>query len=451
MMSTQTVARPVPCDIDAERLVLGAVLRDPSLIADARPVLRPEHFFTLEHGEIYRAILAVADKLEPSLDAVRNGLAASGRLSSIGGADYLVQLAMDCGFDVSNFAYNVKIVRNYHAGREGVSIGEQMVRDFKRTPAHEVPALLGHYQQVLYDLDIRSNAAAGLTEAGQAVDEAIQHADRVALGEVKPGLMTGFGDIDRALGGIQPGDLVTLAADTSVGKTAFALAIAANVAQARGAVLYVSGEMDSRALAYRLLQAHSKIPAGRLRTSNLAPEELEARETVAADIAQWQLAFHARTATVADVGIRARQLAVRWRRPLDLIVVDYLQLMKPTIGDTRAQQIGGIAWGLKQLAMDIGTPVLMLSQLNREGIKGKRPPSIHALKESGDIENHSNSVLLLHRPESPDYDTDKAMLIWAKIAKARDGRTTPWPTKTRDGLRLRFHPEITRFEPPTRL
>jgi len=149
-----------------------------------------------------------------------------------------------------------------------------------------------------------------------------------------------------------------------------------------------------------------------------------------------------------DIAIRARQLAQRWRRRLDLICVDYLQLLRPTTGETRAQQVGGIAWGLKDLAMSAGTPVLMLSQLNREGVKGQGPPSLYSLKESGDVENHSNAVILLHRPEPAQFDTDGAVIVWARVAKARDGLTTPWP-KDGQGICLRFLPQYTRFEPLT--
>jgi replicative DNA helicase len=101
--------------------------------------------------------------------------------------------------------------------------------------------------------------------------------------------------------------------------------------------------------------------------------------------------------------------------------VDYLQLMKPTEGDTRAQQVGAIAWGLKQLAMQLGCPVMLLSQLNRAGVRNAddtNPPNLYALKESGDVENHSNAVILLHRPQE-GFSPDGSIPIWAKIAKAR--------------------------------
>ena len=135
-------------------------------------------------------------------------------------------------------------------------------------------------------------------------------------------------------------------------------------------------------------------------------------------------------------------------------MADYLQLMKPSGGDTRAQEVSGIAWGLKQLGMELACPVLMLSQLNRAGVRqadDESPPQLHDLKESGDVENHSSAVLLLHRSPKAVPDTAGAVPIWCKVAKARDGMVTPWPAAAGKpavvgAITLRFRPELTRFE-----
>jgi len=456
MIAQDAKEKPVPCDIEAEAMLLGAMLADEALAVGLKAALRPEHFLRPEHATVARAIFDLADKGQPCLAAVRNELAAGGKLASVGrdkteqgGADYLEELRNEWGIlGRANSDYYLKAVRGAATLRAMLSISQRMQEDAKTTAIHNAEDALTRYQHELFNLDLRADMAGAAVSAGQAVADAVEHADGVAAGTVSPGLMTGFGPIDRATGGLQPGDLWTLAAATSAGKTAFALAIAAGVAKAAGSVLYVSAEMDRRAIANRLLQSLAMIPGGRLRTGNLDEHEHQARQGAVSEIRSWRFSILDASATVGEIAVRARQLAVQQRARLSLIVADYLQLLTPSSGDTRAQQIGGIAWGLKRLAMETGTPVLMLSQLNREGVKGGTPPSLYSLKESGDVENHSNAVILLHRPEPPQWDTDGALIVWARIAKARDGCTTPWPTDGQ-GIRLRFRPELTRFEPLT--
>jgi len=155
----------------------------------------------------------------------------------------------------------------------------------------------------------------------------------------------------------------------------------------------------------------------------------------------------ARAVTAEEIAAQARLLALRWGGPLALIVVDYLQLMHTPKGDSRAQRVGALAWECKQLAMDAATVVLALSQFSRAGQKAG-PPALDSLKESGDIENHANVVLLLHRPEVVEYD-GQGQIVWLKVAKARDGAVTVWPSPKRVGksLYLRFIPHLLRFEP----
>ena len=450
-------AKPVPHDLEAECAVLGAMLWDESVIPRVRRLVRPDHFFRPEHQTICEAIFTMLDKGDASLGAIKNQLAADGRLAGIGrdqteqdGITYLQELAQEWGQFPYHLDPDIKTLRDAAALRELVSLSQRMYEGAKTTAIHDAEAFLDKCQQELFALDLRADTGGDIILAGKAVAEAIEHADKVKAGEAPPGLLTGFGMIDRATGGMQPGDLWTLAGRTSVGKTAFALAIAANVAQQGGGVLCVSAEMDKRSLANRILQAHSRIDASRLRCGNIDEIEHKERAAAAAEIDKWRLAFQPRAATVGEIAIRARQLVMQWGKPLDLIVVDYLQLMKHSGGDTRAQQVSGVAWGLKNLAMETGTPVLMLSQLSRQGVSYDTVPSLYTLKESGDIENHSNVVLLLHRPSPEQSDTDGAIIFWARIAKARDGRTTPWPDRGgAGGILLRFKPEITRFEPLT--
>lgn len=449
----------VASDLEAEQIVLGVLLLREEEFGTVAGVLQPDDFFTPAHAVIYRAIEELGKAGLGGLLAVKNALHASGELARIGqgtseqdGIRYLADLAENAGFCPSNLAYAARCVRDAALLRRLDTFAGKMQREARMTAVHSAREMLAHVQRELLDLDARAPAAQAPATAAEAVRAALEHADAVKRGEASPGLLTGFPLLDRATGGMQRGALWTLAGATSAGKTAFALRVAATVAGAGGAVLYASAEMDRRSLGFRLLQVQAQVSGGRLRIGNLDENERAAVEAAEKMIRGWPLVIDDRAGGVGEIGLCARQTAARLSRPLALIVVDYLQLLKPGDGESRAQQVGAMAWGLKRLAMEEGAPVLLLSQLNRESIKGGMPPTVFALKESGDIENHSDAVILLHRPDPPQADTDGALLLWLKVAKARDGQVTPWPFQDDHsgpwrGIRVRFKPEQTRFDP----
>lgn len=461
----KNTADTIPADITLERHVLGILLvHGAEALVSVQHLVMPENFYTPAHAQLVAALLAMLQEGKPITPVtIVVELRHNGILDKIGqdpteagGIDYITQLAEYSGFDITNLRYNAEELHKLAMLRSMISTGAKMTSDAK-APGADAFELVERFTTELYDLHRgRTGGPGEVVGAGEAVKAAIARADRIAAGEESPGLASGFAAIDRATGGMQPGDLWTLGAATSIGKTALAHSMAVHVARNGGAVFIVSAEMGRESVANRLLQAVSGVSGGRLRTGNLNEQELEARQVAAEEIAAWHLAIFDRSATAPEIAIRAKMLAARWRRGLSLIVVDYLQLMKPTAGDNRAQQVGGIAWGLKQAAMDLGCPVLMLSQLNRAGVKpgiadDERPPSLFDLKESGDVENHSNAVLLLHRSARAVPDTAGAMPVWCKVAKARDGMVTPWPAAAGKppmpgSITLRFRPELTRFE-----
>jgi replicative DNA helicase len=447
-------------DLESEQVVLGILLRCPEEFGNVGGVLCPDDFYRPAHATIYRTIEELGRIGLGGLLAVKNALHATGELARIGqgtaseadGIGYLADLHENAGWCASNLPYAAGCVRNASLLRRVDSFAGRMQRQARTTAVHHAQELLVAMQRELLDIDVRGATAEASATAGQAVRDALEHADAVKAGLVSPGLVTGFPLLDRATGGMQPGALWTLAGATSIGKSSFALAIARNVAAAGGAVLYASAEMDRRSLGFRLLQAQAQVSGGRLRIGNMDENERASVDAAQKMIGTWPLVIDDHAGTVGQIGLRARQAAARLGRPLALVVVDHLQLLKPTEGETRAQQVGAMAWGLKRLAMEQGCSVLLLSQLNRESVRTGAPPSVFALKESGDVENDSDVVILLHRPDPPQLDTDGALLVWVKLAKARDGQVTPWPFQENPyapwrGIRVRFRPEFTRFEP----
>ena len=430
-----------PQDQGAEMCVLGAMMLRKENIPAVCEFVAAEDFYFPRHSTLFRAMCGMFDRQHPiDLVTLRAEMERQGLLQEVGGYDYLCSLA-DGTPNTGNMEYYAKTVREKAGRRRLITLAQDI--DERAYSVKDFAQLQDDVQSQVYKLG-QGRASVGVVSAGEAVEQAIRHAEKVQSGEIKPGLMTGFAPVDDATGGLQSGDLVTLAAATGVGKSALAMSIAQNVAREGGSVLYVSAEMESREMGKRLLQSQSGVPGQKIRyAKQLTDEDWTQLQMAAGQLASLGINLLCRSATVAEIVLRARELASRTQHPLSLIVVDYLQLMRHTTGETRAQQVGGIAWGLKQAAMDLGTPILMLSQFDRAGVKQiDVTPTMHNLKESGDIENHSNTIILLHQPANLVWDGD-SMSVWCRIAKARDGMVTPW--EGLGAVRLWFKPSITRF------
>jgi len=444
----------IPSDVTAEKHVLAiSILDGEKALVQVKDLLRPIDFFTLEHGELYGLLLSMLRDGKPvELAAIAVELRRTGRLEAVGGAIWLSDLADMYGFAGANIIYYAKRLRELADLRGMISVGTKLSHEARQTGA-EAGELASRFMADLHSLGER-HAGAEVSELSDAMDIAISKADAIARGEQAPGLPTGFPEIEQASGPLSCGDLWVVGAATSVGKSAFAHAVARTVANAGYGVLVVSAEMPREAVANRLLSAESGIESSRLRIGHLYANEDAVREEARARMAGWRLAIMDQAASIPEISIRAKMLASKWGGMPALIVLDYLQLLTPDSGETRAQQVGAIAWAAKRLAMELNCAVLLLSQLNRQGVRpgavGNEgtPPTLHDLKESGDIENSGNVVLLLHRPVNYVIDMSGTIPIWCKIAKARDGMTTPWPSTKHDmagAITLRFRPKLTRF------
>lgn len=452
----------IPCDVILEKNLLGALLGAGAAgLVQVSGILSAADFFTPAHGMLFGALVAMLNSGAPlELAAVAADLRASGKMPAIspdgtdrGGADYLSELVEAYSFDTASIAYYAKRIRALADLRRLHKLGEELQR---AATAHDAdPSELTADTMRALHATGESTSSSHVVSAADAVDGAIEHADAIRRGEESPGLATGFAGIDHATGGLQPGALWILGAATSIGKSALAHSIARHVATRGTGVLIVSAEMNCESVANRLLAAESGIGAMRLRTGNLHQEDLIARCAARENIASWKLAILDRASTIPDVSIRAKMLTAKWGQAPGLIVLDYLQLLTPCRGDNRAQEISGIVWDCKRMAMELGCAVLLLSQLNRvgarPGVQGDEgtPPTLFDLKESGDTENHADVVILLHRPMNGMLDAARTIPIWAKVSKCRDGLVTPWPSGKsiiQGSIILRFRPDLVRFE-----
>jgi len=310
----------------------------------------------------------------------------------------------------------------------------------------ELEALLTHAQGEAYSLARRLDRAPGQAEDLQTAAAAVlDRVQRILAGEPDPNppIPTGFWRLDERMGGgFWRGDLIVVAGDTGLGKSTLAHNIVYNVASAGGAVLVWSTEMGPAEVGKRLLQCGSGVGGDKLRNGQgVTSEDEGALQAQIEAMAGWLVRIVGRPGRVSEVSHEARQSASRWRVPLDLIVVDYLQQMIPTDSSgrtNRAEQLNALSLGLKWMAMDLAVPVVLVSQLSRAAFREKGPPGKHDLLGSGGIEQHSNTILLLHR-------ADKTRLVTSlRIDKQREGCITPWTGP--GALALAWNPLLTRFE-----
>lgn len=442
----QVLAEPAS-NIVAETCVLGAMILAPASAAACMSMLRAEDFYRPAHQELFRLLIGELEAGRPlDLVLLKSALVKAGKLEAVGGMQYVLELVNvpDC----ANVRYYAGLVvdasRLRSLAREGSGLYHGAM-----SPQADAGKVAEDSQQRIFELS-RLPMDDPLSSAGEVANAAMF---RTAEGQP---IQTGMFLIDRDTGGMYPGELWTLGAATSAGKTALAHTIALQAATT-APVLIVSAEMDKRAVGVRLLAAIAKIDGRKIRAGHLTDQERENASAAAKTVAGLSLWVYDRCATVGQIGSALRACSAAGRGKIKLLIVDYLQLMQPTAGDTRAQQVGLIAWGLKQIAVQEDCAVLLVSQLSREGVKQQRGgqkrggpnlPALYDLKESGDVENHSSVVLLLHRPLDGVPDDTGAVEVWCRIAKNRNGMTTPWPDRQGQtgGIRLLFRTRETWFD-----
>lgn len=428
-------------DHDAERAVLGGCLA-PGALAAVRPLLRADDFHHPAHAEVFAALCAVADAGHP-LDvlALAAELRRRKRLDTVRAALDLDDLEYFGLTDLGRVAAHARTLAALADARATWRAARALGRAAS-DPA-VTPAALR--ELVLRELGAVTARAAGPDQRSFA-DLATELYDRLeaahAQGAVAfAGASTGFAGWDDYTGGLHPGELVVLGARPRVGKTALAMQLAVNVA-ARGApVLAFSLEMSAAALFLRAAASEARVEAALLRTAAPSSDTIARMVPAVNALAGLPVYVDDRAgASLAD--IRAAALAMRARRGLGLLVVDYLQLLavEERRGGTREQEVSAMSRGLKTLARELRCPVVALSQLNREVDKREDPrPRLSDLRESGSLEQDADAVVFLFRRHlyNPKADPTAAELI---LAKNRHGPT--------DSLPLRWDGPLTRFDDP---
>lgn len=410
-----------PQNLEAERDVIGCAMIDPDCIAELAALLPLAAFYSEPHAIVFKAIVELKKQdAAPDLTVLSNHLEALGLLEKIGGTSYLAECAAGVPTP-KNFRHYAKIVWDKYLLREARRahrIGDQYISDNQESelPPEEIIAASA---KTLNDLCGPSPFAASRT-IKQVAGDLIRQIDACSKGGL-PGLSTGFRLLDETIYGLQPGDLIIVAAETSVGKTSLALQIGDNVEAAGNPVDVMSLEMSDTALLTRVIAQRYSIPSKNIATGNLTSSEWQLIKSSFKSIlnSKWNINDNpGNTNSRLEASIRSAILA----HGSKLIIVDYIQLIAPWQGQSKHDVRGDTVRMLKNLAMEFKIPVIAISQLSRPTEQGKRPqqPRLHRLKESGDIENSASKVIFIYRPGIWTQDKSATEII---VAKHQNGPT----------------------------
>jgi replicative DNA helicase len=429
-----------PHNRDAERSVLGSMLRDNQVIADVVNVVRAEHFYLDAHQKIFQSIATLyIDRGQPAdLVTLANYLQQEKLIEDVGGYPYLAEL-WDAAPTAANAEYYAKIVREKGMVRALIHASNEILRDAydQARPAEE---LLGTAEHKIFE--IANKGVAGqtfslhdvLAEAYDRIDTRLQKGHQTVSG-----LATGFIDLDEKTAGLHNSELVILAARPSVGKTAYALNIARHiVVEETQPVFFVSLEMSRVELAERLLCSQARVDSHRLRKGALGSEDMD-KLIAAGGVLRKAKLFIDDSPAQGMLRIAANARRLKLREDIKLVIIDYLQLIEPeNRRDPRQEQVAQTSRRLKFLAKELNVPVMALAQVNRASEdRQDHRPRLADLRESGSIEQDADTVLMLHRPElyEPGQHEGTVEVI---IAKQRNGPTGE--------ITLTFLKQFMRFE-----
>ncbi len=427
-----------PQALDAEVSLLGALLLDHEAIHKVADQIRPEDFYKSSHQKIFRGVLKLFENNEPSdVVTLSNELLRQGELEACGGAPYLAQLAASVATSASVVHY-AKIIREKAITRGLIRAATEIVTQGYAGDG-DVGGLMDFAERTIFEISERSikQAFAHVRDVVKTSIKTIEnlYENRSAV----TGVPTGYTELNKLTAGLQRSDLIIIAGRPSMGKTAFALNIATNAAlETKNAVAVFSLEMSKEQLVQRMLCSEAKVDSSKLRGGFLKQNDWTRLIKAAGDLSQSPL-YIDDTPALSVLEMRAKARRLRKEREVALIVVDYLQLMRSDVTESREREISDISRSLKALAKELNVPVIALSQLNRSvESRTDRRPQLSDLRESGAIEQDADVIAFIYRDEVYNKDTPERGVAEIIIGKQRNG-----PIGT---VKLKFFHEYTRFE-----
>lgn len=438
--------RLVPRAVDVEAAVLGALMLEKDAFMQVNEILSPESFYDPKHRRVYEAVLGLGVDQEPiDMITVINRMRLNNTLDEVGGAAFVAGLTQNVA-SAAHIDYHAKIVAQKHLARQLISFASK-IEEGAFDESNDVDDLLQEAEKNLFDISQR-NLKQDVVQIDPVISMAVEQMQKASHQESGlSGLSTGFTDLDKMTSGWQNSDLIIIAARPAMGKTAFVLSMALNIARHNDPVAVFSLEMSRVQLVNRLIANACEVPGSKIRSGNLSSSEyslmfnrLQALHGIPFYIDD--------TSSLSMLELRTKARRLVREHGVKLIIIDYLQLMTAGVQmGSREQEVSTISRNLKQLARELSIPVIALSQLNRKledrGNKDKRP-QLSDLRESGAIEQDADIVCFIHRPEyytrgkEDSEGNNQQGLAEFIIAKHRSGAT--------GDVNMRFRHEYVRFE-----
>lgn len=432
-----------PHNIEAERQLLGAIMLSSDVLCEALENVDSRYFYLDSHKQIFEAAkrLFVEGKVVDAI-TVAEELKSRNLLDQVGGVSYLSELCSDVTSPTSALYY-IEILRKNAALRDLIKAGQEIIKLGYSQPPEDTRSILDKAESIIYSVSSK-RIGDHFSNIEELIHETYDYLDKIQhTGVEAVGIPTGFRDLDKLLLGLHPSDLIIIAARPAMGKTSFALSIALNVAVKHNIPVGIfSLEMSKLQLTQRLISSEALLSSEMLRTGRIPRSHKKQLIKAMEKLAKAPI-FIDDTPSISSVELRTKARRLKSKENVQLIIVDYLQLME---GDSRAesrqQQISDISRSLKILGRELNIPIIAVSQLSRkvEDRVDKRP-MLSDLRESGAIEQDADVVIFIYREDYYNKNSDDRE-SWAEIivAKHRNGPT--------GSVKLIFEKEFTRFYDP---
>ena len=437
-----------PQAMQIEEVVLGAIMLDKEAMAIVLDILTPDSFYKKSHGTIYEAMMHLFERSQPvDILTVHEALKKAGQLEFVGGVGYLVELTNKVA-SAANLEFHSRIIAQKHIQRELIRVSTSTITDaFEDTK--DVFQMLDEAESNLFDIT-QKNLNRSYSRLGDLAIKAQKELESLSKKEIgMTGVPSGFRELDKITNGWQRSDLIIVAARPGMGKTAFTLALAKNAAlDYKRPVAFFSLEMSALQLTHRLMSMVAEIPGSKLRNAQMEEYEWQQLNSAVERFSEVPI-FIDDTPAINIFEMRAKCRRLKMHHDIQLVIVDYLQLMsagpESRRGGTREQEISTISRSLKTMAKELEVPVIALSQLSRavETRGGNKRPQLSDLRDSGAIEQDADIVTFIYRPEyyemeaDPTISKDQAEIL---ISKHRNGALGT--------INLKFISQFAKFTDP---
>lgn len=433
------LGRTLPSDLLAERAILGALLLNDEHVSTVAEILVMDDFYVIAHQIIYQSIIDLfKESKRIDLVTLQDDLIKKQQLEKVGGIVYLIALQEDIP-SIGLLNQHAKIVKEKAVLRSLISSASQIITNCYEQNEDNIDTVLDAAEKTIFQISNKRSVQSfvqlniWLKKTFQYLSDTKSHSKGVT------GTPSGYKKLDELTSGFQEGDIIVLAARPSMGKTALALNIACNAALSGSTVGFFSLEMSAEQLTLRLLSSEAGIAHHRIRNATISSEEWMELTNIAARMAEMKIFFDD-TATLSIMELRTRARKLKIEHNVNLIIIDYLQLLHSTKHhENRHQEVSEISRSLKALAKELKIPIIALSQLSRavDSRMDKRP-MLSDLRESGAIEQDADVIMFLYRDVVYNADTEHPNIAELIIGKQRNG-----PTGT---VNMNFVREFTRFE-----